>query len=218
MNFAIIFAGGVGSRMHSKDIPKQFLSMHGKPIIIHTLELFDNHNEIDGIVVACKIEWIEYLNNLINKFNLKKVISVVEGGKTGQLSIFNALVEAERNCNDKPSIVLIHDGVRPLITSKTISDNIDMVKQYGSCITSVKVKETIMVVSEDNSIEYIPDRSKSRLARAPQSFWLSDIITVHRKALDEGIETFIDSCSMMQYYGKKMYLVDSTGKYKNYNS
>lgn len=182
--------------------------MHGKPIIIHTLEIFEAHDEIDAIVVSCVEEWIPYLVDLIQKYNIKKVKKVVHGGETGQLSIYNGLCAAEEVAGGQKSIVLIHDGVRPLINSKTISDNINSVKKNNSAITCVKVKETVMVVNDDDSIDYIPDRSHSRLARAPQSFWLDDIIGAHRKALEENKTNFIDSCTMMQYYGKKMFLID----------
>lgn len=208
MNIAVIFAGGVGMRMRSKAKPKQFLEMHGKPIIIHTIEIFEQHPDIDAIVVVCIAEWISYLEKLISKFNIKKVKTVVSGGKSGQESIYNGLCAAENIVTDEKNIVLIHDGVRPLINEKVICDNINNVKKYDSAITTVKVKETIMVVNENSMIEHIPERKNSRLARAPQSFWLNDIISVHRKAIDEGITDFIDSCSMMQYYGKKLFLVD----------
>lgn len=106
------------------------------------------------------------------------------------------------------SVVLIHDGVRPLISNMVISENIESVKEHGSAITSVKVTETIMEVNDDGSIKYIPDRTNSRLARAPQSFWFDEILSVHEQALSEGYDNFIDSCTMMNYYGKKMYLID----------
>ena len=89
MNIAVVFAGGVGKRMHTKDIPKQFLKLHDKPIIIHTLELFESHPEIDAIVVSCVSDWVGYLNDLVNKYNLKKVRKIVPGGETGQESIYN---------------------------------------------------------------------------------------------------------------------------------
>ncbi len=208
MNIAVIFAGGVGSRMNSKSKPKQFLEMHGKPIIIHTLELFEANDQVDARVVSCIESWIPYLNDLIERYGLKKVREVVPGGTTGQGSIYNGLCSAERAANGEKSIVMIHDGVRPLITQKTINDNIESVKTHNSAITCVPVQETVMVVRKDNSIDYIPDRSLSRLARAPQSFWLEDIIGAHRKAIAEGIDTFIDSCTMLQYYGFEMYLID----------
>ena len=209
MNIAVIFAGGVGKRMNSKTLPKQFLMMRGKPIIVHTLEQFEYNKEIDAIVVACVKEWIEYLKELINKYNLDKVVKIVSGGKTGQESIYNGLCAAETIANGE-AIVLIHDGVRPLINQKVIVDNIENVKKHGSAITSVKVKETILIVdsSDTNRIDKIPIRNNTRLARAPQSFWLNEILAAHRKALEEGREDFIDSCSMMQYFGKQLYLID----------
>ena len=208
MNIAVIFAGGVGMRMRSKTKPKQFLEMHGKPIIIHTIEIFEQHSDIDAIVVVCIAEWISYLEELLSKFNIKKVKKIVAGGASGQESIYNGLCAAESIATNEKSIVLIHDGVRPLINEKVIYDNINSVKMYNSAITTVKVKETIMVVDENSMIKHIPERKNSRLARAPQSFWLDDIISAHRKAIDDGKTEFIDSCSMMQYYGKKLFLVD----------
>lgn len=208
MNIAVVFAGGVGSRMHSKSKPKQFLEVHGKPIIIHTLELFEKHEGIDAVVISCVEPWMDYLTNLVSKYGLTKVREVVPGGSTGQLSIYNALQAAERTAHGQKSIVLIHDGVRPLITEKTISDNIESVRKNGSAITSVKAKETVLIVADDNSIDSVPKREDCRLARAPQSFWLDEIISTHRKALDEKKIDFIDSCSMMKYYGKKLFLID----------
>ena len=209
MNIAVIFAGGVGSRMHSKERPKQFVEMYNKPIIIHTLEHFQNHPMIDAIVVVCIESWIPYLNNLLYKFRIEKVKKVVSGGETGQLSIYNGLKAAKHVANDEKAIVLIHDGVRPLITERLITDNIESVLRYGSAITTAKVKETILVVNEtDSSIDYVPSRNNSRVAKAPQSFWLNDILSTHEKALAKGEHDWIDSCTMMQEYGFKMHLID----------
>lgn len=208
MNIAAIFAGEVGTRMHTKELPKQFLKIHDKPIIIRTLELFEENPEIDMIVIACVENWIGYLNKLISKYNLRKVQRIVKGGKSGQESIYNILKAAEELGDRDKDIVLIHDGVRPLITQKTIFDNITSVKKNGSAITSVKVKETVLIVDNDESITEVPDRATSRLARAPQSFYLDDILSAHEKAISENKFDFIDSCSMLQYYGKKLYLVD----------
>lgn len=205
---AVIFAGGVGKRMHSKDIPKQFLKLHDKPIIIHTLEIFEESPEIDSIVISCVRDYIGYLNSLILKYNLKKVQKIVPGGKTGQESIFNGLKAAEEIGDRNKDIVLIHDGVRPLINEKTISNNVDSVKKHGSAITSVKAKETIIVVNKDEAIESVNNRARSRLARAPQSFYLKDILNAHERAIKEKRNDFIDSCSMMTFYGKKLYLID----------
>ncbi|MBS6396226.1 MAG: 2-C-methyl-D-erythritol 4-phosphate cytidylyltransferase [Clostridiales bacterium] len=209
MNIAVIFAGGTGTRMHTKEKPKQFLNMHGKPIIVHTLEQFENHKEIDAIVVACIGEWIPYLESLVQKYNLKKIMSIVPGGSNGQQSIFHGLCAAKAIADEGKSIVLIHDGVRPLIDEKVISDSIQSVKNHGSAIASVKVKETVLLVDDKDGIREIPERSQSRLARAPQSFWLEEILEAHQRAEREGHLNFVDSCSMMQYYGKRLYLIES---------
>lgn len=208
MNIAVIFAGGVGSRMHTKTKPKQFLEIHGKPIIVHTIEKFQENAEIDAITVACVKDWIPYLTELVKQYNLFKVKKIVPGGDNGQQSIYNGLVAAKEIAGNEKSIVLIHDGVRPLITSQLIYENIESVKKYGSAITSVKVKETVLITSGENKIDEIPDRSMTRLARAPQSFWLDEILKAHNKAKADGKNDFIDSCSMMTYYGKELYLVD----------
>ena len=120
MNIAVIFAGGVGSRMHSKERPKQFLEMYNKPIIIHTLEHFEKYKDIDAIVVVCINGWIQYLKDLLYKFRIEKVKLVVPGGTTGQLSIYNGLKAAKEIAGNEKSIVLIHDGVRPLMSDGTL--------------------------------------------------------------------------------------------------
>lgn len=209
MNIAVIFAGGVGSRMNTVSRPKQFLELNGKPIIIYTLELFDNHPDIDGIVVACIKDWIPFLEKMIKKFEINKVVKIVSGGKSGQESIYNGLCAAEdftkSKCDDA-SIVLIHDGVRPLITENTITDNIAKVKECGSCITCVPSIETVVVNQRDGNLS-IPKRSDCLIARAPQSFYLRDILAAHRKSHEENLPDFIDSCSMMSHYGFKLGLV-----------
>lgn len=210
MVIAVVFAGGIGSRMNSRELPKQFLKMHGKPIIVHTLENFEYHDQVDAIVVACVEGWIDHLEQLVQQYNLKKVKKIVPGGKNGQLSIYNGLCAAEEVADGEKSIVLIHDGVRPLINEKLITNNIESVKKHGSAITSVPVKETVLMVNEQNTneISSIPERKNTRLARAPQSFWLDEILEAQRTVLKEGRDDFIDSCSLMQYMGKKLYLID----------
>ena len=209
MNIAIIFAGGTGSRMNSKETPKQFLTLCNKPIIIHTIEYFEKHPLIDAIVVACIQNWMDYFKTLVSRYNLKKVKRVVPGGATGQLSIYHGLKAANELDPSGKSIVLIHDGVRPLINERVITDNIDSVLTTGSAITTGKVTETILVVNpNDSSIEQVPQRDQSRMAKAPQSFWLKDILSVHEKALEEGRTNYIDSCTMMQQYGFQLHLID----------
>lgn len=204
MNIAVIFAGGSGNRMHTKSRPKQFLEYNGKPIIIYTLELFDNHPMIDGIVVVCIESWIPFLQKMLKKFEINKVVKIEKGGETGQESIYNGLVATEEYSNGgDDTVVLIHDGVRPLITEDTITDNINTTCKKGNCITCIPATETFIVKQDDGGLE-IPTRANSLIARAPQSFYLKDIISVHRKAQNEGRNDFIDSCTMMSFYGHRM--------------
>lgn len=206
MNIGVIFAGGVGTRMKSKGLPKQFLEVHGKPIIVHTIEIFESHPEIDAIVVVCVKEWLDYMKQLVTKFALDKVKVVVQGGETGQLSIFNGLEAAEKIA-DEDSIVLIHDGVRPLINAQTISDNISSVKGYGSAITSVPAKETVVLIDSNNNINEVVDRTRSFIAKAPQSFYLKDILGVQRDAISKGITNAIDSSTLMGMYNRQLKVV-----------
>ena len=212
-NVGVIFAGGVGSRMHSKDTPKQFLCIHDKPIIVHTLEHFEKCSDIDAVVIACVEDKIAHLKELLYKFRIEKVKKIVPGGKSGQLSIYNGLCAAKEIANGEKPIVLIHDGVRPLITPALLSENIACVKQFGSAVTVGIVKETLTVVDGDGEILQVPSREQSRIAKAPQSFWLNDILSAHERALSDGVTDSIDSCTLMNKYGYKLHAV--VGPYDN---
>lgn len=213
MNIGVIFAGGVGRRMHSKELPKQFLEIYNKPIIIHTIEIFEKNENIDAIVVVCVEEWIEYFKSLMCKFRLDKIKKIVPGGKTGQMSIYNGLLAAKEISGNSETIVLIHDGVRPLISSDLLTRNIEDVNKYGTSITSGIVKETIVEIDDSGNIKLVPDREHSRVAKAPQCFYLKDILSAHKQAQKEGVTTFIDSCTMMKHYGYQLHMTD--GPYEN---
>ena len=206
MNIALIFAGGTGSRMNTKSRPKQFLELHGKPIIIYTLEKFENHNMIDGIIVVCLKSWISFLEKILKKYNIKKVVSVIHGGVTGQESIYNGLCEVER-LYPSDSLVLIHDGVRPLIDEDTITENITCAQQNGNAITVAPAIETITIRENKNEVGKIIDRSKCQLAKAPQTFILKDIISVHRRSKKDNYTQAIDSASLVSHYGFRLYTV-----------
>ncbi len=207
-NVAIIFAGGTGKRMNTKSKPKQFLELHGKPILVYTLEEFNNHPEIDGIILVILESWIEYCEELIEKFHLNKVNAVVAGGESALQSQRNGLQKAKELFGDT-SIVLIHDGVRPLVDEETISKNIACVKEHGAAITVTPAIETITVKTDTGEVGQIIERARVEMARAPQSFWLNEILEAHRQAETEG-KDFIDSASMMQYYGHPLYTVEGS--------
>lgn len=210
MNIALIFAGGSGKRMNSKGIPKQFLEINGVPIIIRTIEHFENHPQIDGICVVCIEPWINHLKKLLKRYDIQKVIDIVPGGQDGQESIRNGLYAiARRFPTTADIVVLIHDGVRPLINEQLITDNIACVLENGSAITIVPATETIATIDDCKRITGVTDRAMYYIARAPQSFYLADILNAHRKAVAEGIaSTMIDSAMLMTHYGYKLYTVE----------
>lgn len=209
-NIAIIFAGGVGQRMGSS-IPKQFLNVYGKPILIHTLEKFQYHLDIDKIYVACKEDLIPYFRGLVEKYNITKIpeTGIVPGGKTGQDSIFNALDAAYKE-NDGDSIVLIHDGVRPLIDEDLITRNIENVKEYGSAITCTPAFETPVISYDGTNVDELPKRKFVYTAQAPQSFRLEDIHAMHLKVRKENPDytDIVDSCTLMEKNGFQTHLIE----------
>lgn len=200
INIAVIFAGGIGKRMNSGDIPKQFLEVDGKPILIYTLELFQNHNEIDGIILVCVTDWIDHAKKLIAEYGLTKVVEVIPGGVTGHESRLMGLKCAGRHYDE--AVVLIHDGVRPLIDRDTISNAIRCTNENGSAVVCSPAIETIYY--EDGDKMSIIPRERCSLMRAPQSFRLSEILDLYERSVREGHDDVIDSVTLMQMYGKSV--------------
>ena len=193
--------------MNTKTLPKQFLELHGKPIIIHTIEHFESHPEIKDIVVVCVDDWLDYCKDLLAKFNIKKVSQIVPGGETGQMSIFNGLEALREKYQGNDDYVLIHDGVRPLIDEEIISKNIESVKKYGTAITVKPVIETVVQVDEEDIINNVIERSTCQTAVAPQSFVLSEIYSLHMRAQAEKLFDMTDSATLARYYGLSLHTV-----------
>jgi 2-C-methyl-D-erythritol 4-phosphate cytidylyltransferase len=216
MNIALIFAGGTGERMNSNAMPKQFLRIHEKPVLIYTLEHFENHDEIDSICVVCLTNWIPKLKKMLKLYEITKVKWLVKGGNTAQESVFNGLSEIHANVLDpKETIVLIHDGVRPLIDSELIAKCIDGVKKHGSAITVAPINETIINTNKDGeieTIETIKDRYIHKFARAPQCFFLEDIFEIHNKSRESGINGILDSATLMRQNGRSLFAINGPEK------
>ena len=207
MNIASIFAGGTGQRMNTKTKPKQFLLLHGKPIIIYTLEQFQQHKKIDGIIIVCVEGWIGYCRELVDQFHITKVKAIIPGGETGMLSRFNGLKKAAE-LYPKDTICLMHDGVRPMIDYEIISKNIESVEKHGSAVTVSPAIETIAVRDVDNKVGSILDRSKCQMAKAPQSFRLEELLKAHQKAVADGMMDCIDTAYLMQMQGYRLFTVE----------
>lgn len=195
--------------MRSNAVPKQFLDFHGKPLIIHTLEHFEHHREIDAIAVACLADWIDTLRELLERFDVKKVRWIVEGGETGQMSIYNALAAIEADVDEDP-IVLVHDGVRPIIDADLISRNIASVKECGTAVTAYPTIETSIVSVGGDTVDEVLERSKLYTAQAPQSFRLGELIACHRAAQADGRTDYIDSCSIYRVSHPTVHLVEGS--------
>jgi len=200
---ALILAGGKGLRMHTNSVPKQFLEIDDKPVIIHTMDVFSKHPQVDGIIVACLEGWIPFLKENIMRYGINKVVSIVPGGDTGQDSIYHALCAAREYVGGEEAIVLVHDAVRPLIDPKTIKENIVMAERHGNCITCAHVMETPIMRQSDGTMNF-PNRWDVIVARAPQTFRLSELLSGHEQALTDGRHDFLDSCTLMAYYGYDM--------------
>ena len=207
-NLAIIFAGGSGARMGS-GLPKQFIEVNGKPIIIHTLDIFEEHPDIDEIYIACKADYIGKLKKLVRRHMIDKVVDIVPGGATGQDSIYNALCAAASN-NEGDSVVLIHDGVRPCITREVIDDNLKCVREHGSAVTCTPMYETPIVSEAGQYVDEAPPRSKFYTAQAPQCFYLNEVMEAHRKMREQDPKYtgVVDTCTLMRKLGKNVAIVE----------
>ena len=210
MNLALIFAGGVGKRMalEEQSIPKQFLKINGKPIIIHTIEQFQNHPDIDKIYVAIHADYYKYMQDLVKYYHITKIAEIVVGGETCLDSIYKILVAAKKE-NSDDSIVLIHDGVRPNISQKVISDNIECARKNGNAITCTSAQETIIVSDNGISPREVPYRKFSYTAQAPQTFRLGDIYNAHEeiRKINPKYDDIIDSCTLCKTLGIPTYIV-----------
>lgn len=210
MNIAIIFAGGIGQRLNNGEnsTPKQFLKINDKPIIIRTLELFQTHKDIDKIYISIHPDYYEYMQELVKYYYITKTVGMVNGGKTGQESIYNALKLAQKE-NPQDSIVLIHDGVRPNITEEVITKNIECTKKNGNAITCTSCFETILISENGINPEHVPYRKDTYATQAPQTFHLGEVIEAHEitRKTNPNYTDIVDTCTLYKTLDKKTFMV-----------
>ena len=206
MNIGIILAGGIGSRMGIVDKPKQFIDIYGKPIIVYTLETFDNHPEIDYIGVVCLDEWMDDLKILLRKYEINKVKWLIKGGMSRQESVYNAIMAISKDVNDD-DILVIHDSVRPLVSHKIISNNISSAKQFGATDTVIPSTDTIIKSLDGLQIHEVPNRSELYIGQTPQSFKFELIKRAHETAIESNKLNSTDDCQLVLDLGEKVKLV-----------
>lgn len=204
---AIIFAGGVGMRMGS-DIPKQFLELNGKPVLAHTLELFEKHPRIDRIVLVVAAKYFDDCRALSARYGISKLHRVVACGDSAQESIYNGLRVAAEDFPPE-TVVLLHDGVRPYLEPQVIDANIEAVEKFGSAVTYTPCYETIVLSKDGEQISAMPYRRESYTAQAPQSFRLGDILAAHERirARPAGYTDMVDQATICWTLGIPIHLV-----------
>ncbi|MGX8689115.1 MAG: IspD/TarI family cytidylyltransferase [Bacteroidaceae bacterium] len=210
-NIAIIIAGGSGARMQ-QDIPKQFLNVFDKPVILYTLEAFQNHPEIDAIEVVCIDGWHEILRAYCKQFNITKLENIVSGGKTGQESIRNGLFDVHSRYDDD-DIVLIHDSIRPMVSEAIISDCIKVCREHGNAITVIPCAEAMLTTTDGACAEDQYKRDNLKRTQTPQAFHIGDLVSAHEEAAAKGITNSIASCTLFVELGRKVWF--SAGSEKN---
>ena len=203
---AMLFAGGSGVRMDSSDLPKQFLEVGGKPIIIHTMEHFSKHPMVDALVVACKEDWIDYLNGLIKQFNVQKVKKVVPGGPSGFASIHNGVMATAEFSLDGGDLILICDGVRPILSDRLITDCIEHTKKYGTAVPVVPSIDSLLYSTDGETCCKSYARDTMFITQAPQGYTMERIMWAHGEAYRRGFLNPVSSSELFIELGETVHL------------
>lgn len=209
MNFGIILAGGTGQRMRTSGLPKQFLQVYGKPIIIYTIEKFVSCDEIDSIVVVCNPLYLDYMSELISKYPQRKNIGIIPGGKNRQGSVQNGIDYILSEGANEDDIVVIHDGVRPLVENNTIRENIRVAKADGCVMTVKPVIESVIITDQAQaSFENFKKRDDTYSLTSPQTFKLKVLVKAYKDV--EGVDSpipLLDAALAYTYMGNKIPIV-----------
>lgn len=203
MNIALIIAGGSGQRMHQQ-IPKQFINVNDKPIIVYTLQAFQKHPDIDAICVVCIKGWHDILKAYARQFGITKLKWVIDGGENGQGSIRNGIFELEKDFAPD-DIILIHDAIRPMVSQDIISDCIITAREKGSAISCVPCTTAVLERNTEDSSHNVISRDMLGMTQTPQGFPLKKLSWAHREALERGITNSVASCTLMVELGETVY-------------
>lgn len=212
MIFGAILAGGVGSRMNISDMPKQFLDLGEKPIIVHTLEKFKLCSRLDHIYLGVHPDWLTHTNDLIEKYLGKAAaenVHVVAGGTDRNSTIFNIISDIEKNFGEsEDNIIVTHDSVRPFVTQRMIEENIDAAIKYGAVDTVTSAIDTIVESEDGEFIKEIPNRKKMYQGQTPQSFKISVLKKLYSELTDDEKAILTDACKICIVKGYPVYMVE----------
>ena len=213
MSIAILTAGGIGSRTNLS-VPKQFININDKPIIIYTLEAFQKHPNIEEIYVSILKGWENVLKAYAKQFGISKLRMIVVGGSTGQMSIFNSLKAIKEDHDTTDGLVVtVHDGNRPMVGQDIITDNIVKQRIYGSAVAVIPTNEVVFLSENGNDSIKSFDRKKMWRTQTPHSYFFDELFEIHNLAIEKGITDTVASCELMEKFGKKTYF--SKGSEKN---
>lgn len=199
MNIAILTAGGTGSRMNQA-IPKQFMLINDKPLLVYTIERFQNCSNIDRIAITCLSGWEEKVWEYVKTYNLNKVKYVVTGGSTGQESIYNGFNKIQCDCNDN-DIILIHDGNRPMVSSEIINRGIETCKKYGNAVAYIPCQEVMFLTDDMKKSNKQIERSKLARTQTPHLYYVKNMKDIYEQAEKRGIKDCVAMCSMCEMLG-----------------
>ena len=204
---AIILAGGTGQRMGLKGMPKQFLKLYGKPIICYTLQTFENCEKVDSIVIPCNAAWVEHMKKLVKEYNFKKVHKIIDGGQDRQSSIKKGLSSIS-NPNDG-DVVIIHDGVRPLVREEILVENIEVAREKGNAMTVLPNIETVVVTAGDSALDAdFKLRDNTYTLTSPQTFRTKELIDTYKSIeTDEELAKLPDVSLLYAKLGREIHLV-----------
>ena len=208
---AMVMAGGSGSRMH-QNIPKQFLTVDERPVIVYTLEVFQKHPEVDTIAAVCIEGWENVLDAYAKQFGITKLKHIITGGASAFESIRNGVFELEKHFSPD-DMVLIHDGIRPMVSPEIISECIRVGLKYGNAITAIPCPEAMMITDDGVVSRGTFANTSLKRTQTPHAFYLKDICALHRRAIESGIKNSLSSCSLVEELGGHVYF--SSGSEKN---
>lgn len=207
MNYALILAGGLGLRMgQSVDLPKQFYHLAEKPVLMHTLDIFERCVEISAVAVVCLPTWEPYLQECLGRYGIQKVRWVVPGGHLRQESVYNGLCELEKHCSPQ-DLVVVHDGVRPFVHQAVIAENIRVAAERGTAMTVTPATDTLITSPDGATAWEAMVRDHTFAVQTPQTYRLGEGLALYRKAYAAGRENTINCCELFLEFGRPVEMV-----------